>query len=155
LIGDTSILRLTSPGVFAAVALGDTFITPSWQGIESFKRPVSVLQNVGPVLTSSIRGTVYLAGQHPTTGQINGAVVQVLDGLAAGRTALSGEPPPPIPGFSDIDAGQAGHYRFFGIPPGTYTLRVSKAGYTTREVQITAGPTGSLSYLDIALSAAE
>lgn len=136
-IADATILRLTAPGSFAAAAIGDTAVRASWNGIQSSDRPVSVFPNMPPFTTFEISGSVYQAGQTPATGAINGAVLELVDGAVAGRMATSGTMPPAMPGYAFIPKPTPGAYTFLGIPPGTFTLRVSKAGYVTQQVQAT------------------
>ncbi|MBC7815996.1 MAG: hypothetical protein IAG10_03755 [Planctomycetaceae bacterium] len=71
--------------------------------------------------TSEISGGVY-EGVNASSGRIDGAVIEVLDGVRAGRTAVSGEPPVLLPGFSSF--ASAGYYRIVGVPPGTFRVRV-------------------------------
>lgn len=65
-----------------------------------------------------------LAGQvtDPSGASVPGARVELVSGLATARTA-----------FSDA----AGRYRFDGVEPGDYTVRVSLAGFQAKEQRIT------------------
>ena len=78
-------------------------------------------------------------GSDPARPALNGASIQVLSGLVAGRTATSGTEPPFMPGFWG-PAGRlpAGSYEIFGVPAGIYRLRVSKTGYLPQERDVGA-----------------
>jgi hypothetical protein len=92
-VGDASIVRPVTPGVFAAVATGHTEIHASWQGLDStfgLGTPVAVFPGTPPLQTYEIFGSVWQVGQTVATGSISGAVIEVLDGLVAGQTATSG-----------------------------------------------------------------
>ena len=105
---------------------------------------MSVFVGTPPLPTYEIAGGVYLKGQVSAPGSpavaINGAVVQILDGLVAGRTAISGVPPALLPGYVGPFGGP-GYYRLLGVPPGRYRLRITKDGYITQEqdVSVTGG----------------
>jgi hypothetical protein len=92
--------------------------------------------------TFEIDGVVYQSGTTAMTGGISGAVVTVLDGLAAGRTAITGVLPPPRPGFIVLPGILPYYYRLFGIPPGGYTLRATKDGYASQERVVTVATDG-------------
>jgi hypothetical protein len=141
-VDDTRIVTMVAPGVFRAVATGDTFVRASWQSFASPMRPVSVFAGSPPVPTQEIFGTVSRKGEPPFTGAIVGAVIEILDGLVAGRTATSGVPPPLLPGYLGPFGGP-GYYRLLGVPPGTYRLRISKDGYISQERLVTVGEIGS------------
>jgi hypothetical protein len=64
-----------------------------------------------------------------------GAVVQILDGLVAGRTSTTGVPPPLLPGY--LGPFETDGYRLLSVPPGRYRLRVTKDGYTPQEADAT------------------
>jgi hypothetical protein len=59
------------------------------------------------------------------------AVVRV----TAGRKAISGELPEPVPGAVPLTA--PGMYRIDGVPSGTVTIRVTKEGYLDQEREVT------------------
>ena len=141
MIADPSIVRSVEPGVFSAVGIGDTFVRAKWTYFTSWMQPVSVFTGTPPLPTSEIHGTVSRAGQTPATGFIDGAVIQILDGLIAGRMAISGTPPPLPPGYVGPLGGR-GYYRLLGVPAGTYRLRITKDGYASQEREVTVNPPG-------------
>jgi hypothetical protein len=70
----------------------------------------------------------------------------VLNGVAAGRRALSGDPPMPLPGVTPIAA--PARYQIDGVPSGTIRLRVTKQGYVDQEREVTGAQfTGADFYL--------
>lgn len=143
IVGDGSVVRTVTPGVFAAAATGHTFVHATWHGLDSndFGRtPVAVFPGTAPLPTYEVSGTVWLAGQTPSASPIGGAVIQILDGLIAGQMATSGVPPPLLPGYFGPTGGP-GYYRILGVPSGTYHLRINKDGYASqdRTVIVSAG----------------
>lgn len=91
-----------------------------------------------PLATYVLAGSV-VDGSDPARPPLNGATVQVLTGLVAGKTAVSGVPPPFLAGFWEPSPNfPAGGFDIFGVPPDTYRLRVFKAGYVTQERDLTA-----------------
>jgi hypothetical protein len=140
---DASIVRVLTPGVFTAVGVGHTAVHAVWSGLDSddFARtPVAVFPGTAPLPTYEIWGDVWLAGQTWATSAIDGAVIEVLDGLVVGQTSTSGQPPPLLPGYLGPRGGR-GSYSLLGVPPGTYRLRISKNGYVSQEqtVSVTTG----------------
>jgi hypothetical protein len=139
---DSTVVRFVDrPGVFEAVSPGNTQVAADHDRVTGTKT-VAVFEETGALPTSEIWGTVRESGTTGQAGLITGAVVQMLNGHIAGRTSVSGVPPPLIPGFSG-PIGGAGTYRFIGVPPGTYTLRASVAGYGTTEQSVTTQGEGS------------
>jgi hypothetical protein len=143
-IADSTIGRVTAPGVFQALAPGHSVIHATWNGLDSMNFgsiPIAVFPGTAPMPTGEISGTVSEAGQSLLV-PIGGAVVQVLDGLVAGQTATSGVPPPILPGYFGPIAG-ASYYRILGVPPGTYHVRITKDGYISQDRIVTIGNVGS------------
>jgi hypothetical protein len=140
-VADASVARVAAPGVFQAVGTGNTFIRATWNGIESEMQPVSVFPGLPPRRTREIFGSVYVNGQLPRV-YINGAVVEILDGVVAGRSVVSGVPPPLLPGYLG-PFGTDGYYRLLGVPPGIYHVRITRAGYASQEREVVVGQIGS------------
>jgi hypothetical protein len=123
------VVRLVGPGRLEAVAVGDTVITATLRGIAEAKRSITVFAGYPPLPTYEILGSVLDAEKPPGMDAIPGATVQVLNGLIAGRTVITGVPP-----------GSA--YRIVGAPAATYRLRVSAPGYVAVEHEVTVGAAG-------------
>ncbi len=87
-----------------------------------------------PLPTYSIDGYIY-EGTPTARVTLDGATVEVLNGVAVGRRALSGDPPQPLPGVSPVAA--PGLYRIHGVPNGTTRVRVTKEGYIDQEREVT------------------
>jgi len=93
-----------------------------------------VFPETPPLPTYSIDGYIY-EGTPTAIVTLDGATVEVLNGVAAGRRALSGDPPLPLPGASPIAA--PGLYQIHGVPNGTTRVRVTKEGYVDQEREVT------------------
>jgi hypothetical protein len=148
--GDSAVVRLAGPGEFESVGVGDTAVHATWGTFDSdnwARTPVSVFAATPPIRTWEIAGVVTGAGQ---TVPMAGAVVQIVDGLVAGRTSTTGVPPPLLPGY--LGPFNRNGYRLIGVPPGRYRLRVTKEGYTPQEADATVTEVGG-SGIDFALSA--
>lgn len=135
-VDDPSVARIAAPGVVVPVASGNTVLRVSWTVPSGFTTayfiPIAVFPGSAPLETYEYEGLIYDGGA-PARTPLNGALVEVLDGLVAGRRTVSGAIPDFYPGAT-LPPAVAGHYAFFGIPSGTYRLRVSKAGFVTQEV---------------------
>ena len=119
---------------------GNTFIRATWNGIESEMQPVSVFPGMPPRRTREIFGAVDPRGSLPRI-YLNGAVIEILDGVVAGRSAVSGVPPPLLPGYLG-PFGSDGYYRLLGVPPGTYHLRMTRAGDASQEREVVVTDSG-------------
>ena len=139
---NASIARPIGPGVFEAVGLGDTVIHASFGVISPAAQTISVFDGTAPLPTNEIFGSIWAAGQTLANGAIDGAVIDVLNGQIAGRTATSGVPPPLPPGFFGPFGGR-GYFRILGVPPGAYTLRVVADGFVTQERTVVVPARGS------------
>jgi hypothetical protein len=141
LVGDSAIVATVAPGVFTAVSPGHTFIHAVWQRIDSGNTPVAVFAGTPLVMTGQISGHVSESGQ---AAPIDGAVVEVTNGLIAGTTSTSGVRPPSVPGYADYVFQGPGFYLIEGMPSGTYHLRITKSGYVSQERDVTLGvPNGA------------
>jgi hypothetical protein len=130
--------------MFTAVGTGDTVAVATWQNMftaYTAGQPVSVFPNTPPLPTHEIFGLVWQAGSTPASSYIDGAVIQILDGLVAGRMATSGGPTPALPGYIVFDG--TGRYHLLGVPPGTYHLQATRSGYVSQQVTVTVTGQGS------------
>jgi hypothetical protein len=138
-VADSAVVVAQAPGVFTAAAPGHTFVHAVWHGLDSTnfgQTPVAVFPGAPPMPTYEIFGSVWQAGRTLAEGAITGALVEVVDGLVAGKSATSGVSPMLLPGYLGSFGG-AGYYRILGVPPGTYTVRISNAGYASQERTVT------------------
>jgi len=130
---DPSVVRVVSAGVLEAVAPGNTIVRSSHPLAGEGSHAIAVFPDGAPTPTFVLAGTVY-DGSDPGRPPLNGASIQVLSGVIAGRTATSGTEPPFVPGFWGPDGLiVAGSYEIFGVPSGSYRIRVSKPGYASQE----------------------
>ena len=130
------IVRIASPGLLEAVSPGNTVVRAKWTyagGPTSSFVSVAVFVGTAPLQTYEYEGNVYDGGGPPRT-PLNGALVEIVTGLVAGRQTVSGNPPDFLPGATILPP-VPGHYGFFGVPQGTYRLRVSKSGFLTQELE--------------------
>ena len=131
-------VRVVSSGVVEAVAPGDTVIRTSHPLAGDGSRSISVFPATAPLPTFVLAGTV-VDGSDAARPPLNGATVQILSGLVAGKTAVSGVAPPFLPGFWEPAPNfPAGSFDIFGVPQDSYRVRVSKAGYVTQERDVSA-----------------
>jgi hypothetical protein len=127
---DPSVARVTGPGTLVAAGPGYTMVRAAASGVSSGFHPIGVFAGTPPLPVFGLQGTVR-EGTPPNDVKIDGATIEVLDGLVAGRIAHSGAPSDAIPGFPFPTA--PGLYRINGVPPGTIRLRVTKEGYLPME----------------------
>ena len=130
-VDDPEVVRVTGPGRLEAVAPGDTLVHATWS-ISHYWRRVSVFPGTAPLPTYSIDGYIY-EGTPAARVPLDGAIVEVLNGVVAGRRAISGAHPL-APGGSPIVA--PGRYEIDGVPSGTFTIRVTKEGYLDQEREV-------------------
>jgi hypothetical protein len=131
-VDDPTVARILGPGLVQSVAPGHTLLRVSWSPYSESWRPIAVFSGTAPLPTYSYGGLVFDGAGSPRT-PLNGALVEVLNGLPAGRMMLTGTQPEAFPGA--IAIASPGHYAFFGMPEGPYRLRVSKSGYATQEIE--------------------
>jgi acetylornithine deacetylase/succinyl-diaminopimelate desuccinylase-like protein len=127
----TCVATMMSAGHAPNARPAHTLLRVSWTYSDYF-RPIAVFAGTAAVPTYEYEGSVFDGGGPPRT-PLNGAQVEILNGLPAGRTTLTGAMPEVFPGAVAI--ASPGHYAFFGIPEGTYRLRVSKSGYAAQEIE--------------------
>jgi hypothetical protein len=133
-----NIADATDSGVFVAGSPGDTIVGVRTSQTSSGEPiTVSVFADGAIFRTLDLSGSIYQAGTTPRQS-ITGALVEILGGRAAGRTALSGAPRPPgaLAGDCSGSGSSSGRYCFYGIPPGTYRLRASASGFVTQEQEV-------------------
>jgi len=129
-VDDPSVATIVAPGIVQSVGVGHTLIRVSWS-YTSYWRPIAVFAGTAPLPTYEYEGMIYDGAAPPRT-PLDGALVEILDGLVAGRNTMSGALPESFPGA--LLHAMPGHYAFFGVPEGTYRLRVSRSGYVTQEI---------------------
>jgi hypothetical protein len=135
---DVSVARIAGPGQVLSVGTGNTVLRVAWKvSNASFTTTyfisIGVFAGTAPLPTYEYEGMIYDGGGPPRT-PLNGALVEILDGLVAGRTTVSGRVPDYFPGAT-LPPPVAGHFAFFGVPSGTYRLRVSSPGFVTQELE--------------------
>jgi hypothetical protein len=112
-----------------------------WTTIAAFPRTT-------PLPTFGLQGSVY-TGTTPATGGLAGARVEVVSGLVAGRGAVAGLAPEPVPGFTSLAPATRGVYMINGVAAGTMRLRATAAGYQPLERDVTVtlqGVPGSVDF---------
>lgn len=116
--------------------------------------PVSVFPGTPPYWTSELSGQVFEAGKTSATGPIAGAVVEILNGPAAGRRATTGVQPTFVPpGYVRFPSIQPGGFRILGVPWATDTgsrirLRVTKDGYLPLELELESNSNSAYAALE-------
>lgn len=132
---DPAVAIVVAPGIVTSVGVGNTVLRVAWKAVGFTTTdfiPIAVFSGTAPLETYEYEGNIYDGGGPPRT-PLNGASVEILTGLVAGRRTISGTQPDFFPGAT-IFPPSAGHYAFFGVPSGTYRLRVSMPGFVTQEV---------------------
>jgi hypothetical protein len=140
-VDDAAVATVTGKGVVVSRSPGKTSIRAIFRGDKIFHDAVSatatqqiaVYPGTAPLVLFTRYGSVY-EGPARNEAPVNGALVEVIAGLAQGTTAVTG--PPLI----------AGGYALKDIPDGVMTLRVSKIGYVTVVREITAAFDNSLPF---------
>lgn len=135
-VDDSSIAQVVTPGTLMSVGVGNTVVRASAASFGSGSHTVAVFGGTVPLPTFSLQGFVY-SGTNRATGGIDGATIEVVSGLIAGRRAVSGAAPDPVPGFVAIRPAVAGTFILNGVPAGTIRLRVTAAGYHPLERDVT------------------
>jgi hypothetical protein len=134
-----AIVRVVAAGRIEAVGVGDGAVSVAYTSegnrLQS-SRTVSVFGGTAPLPTAGIGGSVSEIGKTLSTGGIQGAVVEIVNGLVAGRTATTGTTPMPVFGFSASSLAPY-QYAIFGVPPGRYTVRVIAEGFVSVERSMT------------------
>lgn len=141
---DPDLFIVVGPGRFQQIGIGDGVASVSYTPQRYYEltaiRPVSVFPGTAPLPTRALTGNVFEAGRSPNTGGIQGAVVEILDGLVAGRTGTTGVVPAPVAGFVRpfLTSFQ---YAILGVPPGRYVVRAQADGYLAvqRAATVTSG----------------
>jgi hypothetical protein len=139
---------VTGPGILVSVGPGNTVVRASVSGVSEGFHAVAVFTGTAPLPTFGLQGLVH-EGATPNDGRIDGATVEVIQGLITGRSATSGAPPAVVAGFFAPGPASPGLFIINGVPPGTLRLRVRKEGYVPVERDVTftfAGGPGSVNF---------
>lgn len=147
---DPSVARVTGPGALVAVGPGYTTVRAAYAGISGGAHSLAVFAGTPPLPVFALQGSVR-EGTAPSDPKIDGATIEVLDGLIAGRTARSGMPADAVPGLSLPPISAPGLFRIEGVPPGTMRLRVTKDGYLPVERDVTFELLGGPATFDVLL----
>jgi hypothetical protein len=131
-VDNTAVARIVGQGLVQSVGAGHTVVRVSASPYGESFLAIGVFDGTAPLPTYEYEGSVFDGGGPPRT-PLNGAQVEILTGLPAGRTTISGSLPEVLPGATVV--AFPGHYAFFGVPGGTYRLRVSKSGYAAQEIE--------------------
>ena len=151
-VDNAHVVRIAGPGQLEAVASGDALVRATWSGAGSAYqtttvglRPVSVFPGTAPLPTYEIWGRVY-SGIPTARTPIDGATIEVLNGVVSGRTAISGAPPLLLPGFTQLPI-TPGMYRVLGVPrTETFRLRVIKDRLPSQERDVASTEFDSLDF---------
>jgi hypothetical protein len=111
---------------------------------------VAVFAGTGPLPTFGLQGVIY-EGATPSDGKIDGATIEVVNGLIVGRIATSGAPPVAVPGYFEPGPVAPGLFLINGVPPGTIHVRVMKEGYRPVERDVTFTFAGGPASVDVQL----
>ena len=130
--------RHVANGDYEAIGIGDVVVTAVASDNSTFTatRTATVFSGHQPLPTGRLRGLVgvgtYQAtpfGPQPVyASYIDGATVEILDGVAAGRRETTGQSPAVRPGFGVPLPIIPGGVEFQGIPAGRYELEVRAPG---------------------------
>jgi len=134
-VDDSSVATIIGPGLVKSVGVGNTLLRVRWS-YSNYFIPIAVFAGTVPLPTYEYEGTIYDGGATTRT-TLDGALVEIVTGLVAGRNTTSGSVPDAFPG--GIPHASPGYFAFFGVPAGTYRLRVSKAGFVTQEFDTSTG----------------
>ena len=148
-------VRYIGSGKFEAIALGDVRVSASVPGtlLSADGPSAAVFPGLQPMPTFALSGTVGVGVYEPTpfgprpvfSSYINGATVQMLNGVVAGRREITGRPPVLLPGFFlQTPPFGEGSFRFLGVPSGSYELEVSPPGRPALRVSVDVGFSGSV-----------
>jgi hypothetical protein len=150
---DGAAVRHVGRGRFEAVATGDVRISASLPGtfLSVDGPPAAVFPGRQPVPTYALSGTVGVGIYEPSpfgprpvfSSYLNGASVEILNGLVAGRREVTGRPPLLLPGFfPGIPPFGDGSFRFLGVPSGSYELEILPPGRPPTRVTVSVGFSG-------------
>ena len=135
-VDNPSVATIVGLGLVQSASVGHTVLRVSWTISTNYTStyfiPIGVFPGTAPLETYEYEGLIF-DGAGPARTPLNGASVEILNGLPAGRSTISGSMPELFPGATA--QATPGHYAFFGIPNDTYRLRVSKPGYVPQEVE--------------------
>ena len=134
------IVDIRSPGRIEPVGVGHTVVRAT-SGRLAGEQTIAVFPGVQPQPTYEISGMVTFVGASPiATRALDGAVIEVLNGPLAGKSATSGSAPVLLPGYSGSVG--PGYYRILGVPPGAFRIRITKDGYLPQDREVSASVYG-------------
>jgi hypothetical protein len=149
-IDDALVAKITGQGTIVSVAPGDTVVRAAAPTMSAGSQPIAVFAAMMPLPTHQLVGYVYEGPSWATGTEVDGARIEVVDGLIKGRTATSGLPPEPVPGWFTPSVAP-GVFFIQGVPPGTIRLRVSHPGYVPAEHDATFTLLGGPAALNVPL----